>query len=178
MFIRYTIMVRMGIDMLEGWPTTDRSGSTVSGSAWGRSGGAGLRGRAADPEGGFAGGRGDIPAIIADTAYGTLRAARAARMAAEAIPDLAGLRARVEDELDIDPLDFACLRDPEDVFMVIVSADSNVRAVHSTSCAGRSRGRGRAASRWWSSRAPGTSSPPAASGTTSTGWPGSSAARG
>ena len=131
MFIRYTIMVRMGIDMLEGWPTTDREriyGFGISMGAIRAALAFGVEPRIRKV--GLLAGGGDIPAIIADTAYGTLRAARAARMAAEAIPDLAGLRARVEDELDIDPLDFACLRDPEDVFMVIVSADSYVRAVH------------------------------------------------
>ena len=128
MLIRYTIAARMGIDMLEGFPETDPDRFFAYGMSMG-----GIRSSiffGVEPRikrAGVIAGGGDIPGMISDTDYDALQEARDARMAAENIPDLASVRAHLDKALTVDPLDFACLRDPEDITFVISSNDQYVR---------------------------------------------------
>jgi hypothetical protein len=127
MLIRYTIGTRMGIDMLEGFPEADPDRIFAYGMSMG-----GIRSALAfgvEPrirKAGVITAGGDLPGIIADTEYGTLSKTRDARMAAEQIPDLATFRTYLEKQMTADPLDFACLRAPEEIFFVTSSRDRYV----------------------------------------------------
>ncbi|MFT5110549.1 MAG: pimeloyl-ACP methyl ester carboxylesterase [Verrucomicrobiales bacterium] len=126
-FTRNIITARMGIDLLEQLPETDPERLFTYGTSMGGIRGAMLFG--AEPRlkrAGVITGGGDIPGIVAASKYGTLQGIREARMAAENIPDITSLRAYLENILTVDPLDFACLREPEDIAFVISTNDDYV----------------------------------------------------
>jgi hypothetical protein len=128
---RYTIVARMSIDMMEGFPETDPARIFGYGMSMG-----GIRTAWAfgvDPrirKVGIVAAGGDVAGMITDTDYDTLADTRDARMIAENLPDRASFRAYLNEALTTDPTDFACLRHPEDVIMVMSSNDNYVRNVY------------------------------------------------
>ena len=128
LMIRHIITARMGVDMLERFPETDPERIFAYGTSMGGMRAAMLFG--VEPRirrAGVVTAGGDLPGIVSDTEYGLLREIREARMAKENIPDLASLRAYLNKVLTVDPIDFACLRDPEDISFVISSSDQYVK---------------------------------------------------
>jgi hypothetical protein len=121
----------MGLDLLETFPETDKNGFFAYGMSMG-----GIRSALAfgvEPRIKRAGviiGGGDIPGMIADTRYTTLSNTRDARMLAERIPDLESFRVRLKNVMSMDPLDFACLREPEDFMQVLSTRDNYVNDVY------------------------------------------------
>ena len=68
-------------------------------------------------------GGGDLPGIIADTHFKLLKGVRDARMAIEGIKTIAAFRLYMKKAMTVDPLDFASLRDPEDLMVVMGEGD-------------------------------------------------------
>ena len=131
LLIRESIAARMCIDLLETFPEVDKEKIYANGISMG-----GIRTalafgveprikKAAEVVGG-----GDLPGIIADTHFVMLKNTRDARMKIEGIATLAGLRAYLEKVMTVDPLDFASLRNPEDLIMVMAEGDRFVRDVY------------------------------------------------
>ena len=128
LLIRHIITARMGIDMLERFPETDPERLFAYGTSMGGMRAAMLFG--VEPRikrAGVITAGGDLPGIVSNSEYGFLREILEARMAAENIPDFISLRAHLDEVLTVDPLDFACLRDPEDIAFVISSSDLYVK---------------------------------------------------
>jgi hypothetical protein len=127
--IRQTIVGRMGIDMLEKFAENDPNRIFAYGVSMGGIRTALLFG--VEPRikrvGVIACG-GDIPGIVSDTDYGTLRKIMDARMAAENIPDRIALRAYLDQVITADPLNFAHLKAPEDITLVVSSNDDYIRS--------------------------------------------------
>ncbi len=124
LLIRNVITGRMCIDLLETLPEVDKDKIYAYGISMG-----GIRTtlsfgveprikKAAEIVGG-----GDIPGIIADTRFDLLEGLRDARMEIEGIANVADFRAYMEKVMTIDPLDFAVLRQPEDIFLVLGHGD-------------------------------------------------------
>lgn len=126
-FIRNTIMARMGIDMLGTFPDIDKARLYAFGISMGGISTAIAFGveprivKAAEMVGG-----GDIPGVLVDTDYYKLKNLRDARMKAEGLKTLEELRAYLKKTIVIDPLDFGPLREPEDLLMVIGHGDTFV----------------------------------------------------
>lgn len=129
--VRYAIVARIAVDMLEGFPETDRGRIFAYGTSMG-----GIRTAlvfGVEPRirrAGVVVAGGDLPGIIADTRYRVLEQARDHRMAVEGIADLRDLRAYLDGVLEVDPLDVACLREPEDVMLVVSSGDRYIRDIY------------------------------------------------
>jgi len=68
-------------------------------------------------------GGGDIPGIIKDTLFSRLVKIRENRMRLENLATPEEVEKYLEAEMHMDPLDFAILREPEDVIMVISDHD-------------------------------------------------------
>lgn len=130
-FIRNTIMARMGIDMLETFPDIDRNRIYAFGISMGGISTAIAFGvepriiKAAEMVGG-----GDIPGVLVDTDYYKLKNLRDARMKAEGIKTLEELRTYLKKTIVIDPLDFGALREPEDILMVMGHGDTFVPDIY------------------------------------------------
>jgi hypothetical protein len=62
--------------------------------------------------------------------YSRLVAMRDAGMKIEGIPDLPAFRAIMKREMSVDPLDFAGLRAPEDIYLVLGHEDKLVPTVY------------------------------------------------
>ena len=124
MLIRSVIIARMCIDLAETFPEVDRNriyafGISLGGIKTSLSFGVEPRiKKALEIVGG-----GDIPGIITDTHFKRLIGLRDARMRAEGIANLTDLRAYLEKVMSVDPIDFAGLRNPEDIFMVLGHGD-------------------------------------------------------
>jgi hypothetical protein len=130
-FIRNTIMARMGIDMLETFPDIDKDrlyafGISMGGISTSIAFGVEPRiKKAAEMVGG-----GDIPGVLVDTDYYKLKNLRDARMKIEGIKTLEALRTYLKKTIVIDPLDFGVLREPEDILMVMGHGDTFVPDIY------------------------------------------------
>lgn len=124
MLIRGVISARMCIDLLETFPEIDKGRIYAFGISMG-----GIRTSllfGVDPRVKKAleiVGGGDLPGIIADTHFKLLKELRDTRMRIEGIADLTSFRAYMKKVSKVDPLDFAGLRNPEDIFLVVGSGD-------------------------------------------------------
>ena len=124
MLIRGVISARMCIDMLETFPEVDKDkiyayGISLGGIKTALTFGVEPRiKKALEIVGG-----GDLPGIISDTHFDRLTDVRDKRMEVEAIASLKEFRVYLEKVTAIDPLDFAVLRKPEDIFMVLGNGD-------------------------------------------------------
>ncbi len=128
LLIRNTIMIRMAIDLLETFPEVDSSRIYAYGISMGSirtSLAFGVEPRIKKAMGIVGGG--DIPGIITDTRFKLLESVRDTRMRIEGIATLEEFRAYLEKTMIVDPLDFASLRNPEDIFLVIGHGDRFVR---------------------------------------------------
>jgi len=128
MLIRYTITLRMCIDLLETMPEMDSGKIYAYGISMG-----GIRTslafgveprirKAAEIVGG-----GDIPGIIADTRFKLLEELRDTRMKIEGIATVEDFRVYMKKVMTVDPLDFGVLRNPEDIYLVLGRGDKFVR---------------------------------------------------
>lgn len=124
MLIRGVISARMCIDLLETFPEVDKDKIYAYGISMG-----GIRTslifgveprvkKALEIVGG-----GDLPGIIADTHFKLLKTLRDERMRIEGIANLEEFRTYMKKVTMADPLDFAALRNPEDIFMVVGTGD-------------------------------------------------------
>jgi dienelactone hydrolase len=131
LLIRESIAARMCIDLIETFPEVNKKRVYATGISMG-----GIRTvlafgveprikKAAEVVGG-----GDIPGIIADTHFVMLTKTRNARMKIEGIANLADFRAYMEKVMTVDPLDFASLRNPEDLMVVMGKGDRFVPDVY------------------------------------------------
>ncbi|MHB0995019.1 MAG: alpha/beta hydrolase [Elusimicrobiales bacterium] len=131
LLIREAMAGRMAIDLLETFPETDKDRIYATGISMG-----GIRTalffgveprvrKAAEIVGG-----GDLSGVIADTRFTMLRKVRDARMEIEGIPTLEEFRAYMQGVMTVDPLDFGCLREPEDLLMMMGEGDVFVPDVY------------------------------------------------
>lgn len=131
MLIRGVIVARMCIDMLETFPEVDKDRIYAYGISMG-----GIRTsltfgveprikKALEIVGGAY-----LPDIIADTKFKLLKGLRDTRMEAEGIKNVEDLRTYMRRVTTIDPVDFAVLRNPEDIFLVLGHGDRLVPDVY------------------------------------------------
>ena len=124
MLIRGVIVARMCVDLLETFPEVDKEkiyayGISMGGIRTSISFGVEKRiKKAVEIVGG-----GDLPGIIADTRFKKLKGLRDARMQAEGLATVEDFRAYMKKTMTVDPMDFAGLRNPEDIFMVLGNGD-------------------------------------------------------
>ena len=129
--IRGVISGRMCVDLIETFPEVDKDRIYAYGVSMG-----GIRTtlifgieprikKAAEIVGG-----GDIPGILTDSRYRKLTGVRDARMEIEGISSTDDFRAYMEETISVDPLDFAGLRAPEDIFLVLGHGDRFVPDVY------------------------------------------------
>ncbi len=127
LLIRECIAGRVAIDLLETLPGTDKERIYATGISMG-----GIRTslffgveprvkKASEIVGG-----GDLPGIIADTEFTTLKKVRDARMRIEGIRTIEEFRSYMRKVTPVDPLDFGVLREPEDLLMFIGKGDQFV----------------------------------------------------
>jgi dienelactone hydrolase len=131
LLIRESIAGRIAIDLLETFPEADKEKIYATGISMG-----GIRTalffgieprvrKAAEIAGG-----GDLPGIIADTQFSMLKKVRDARMQIEGIATIPEFRTYMQKVMTMDPLDFAGLRNPEDILMVMCEGDVFVPDVY------------------------------------------------
>lgn len=131
MLIRGVIAARMSIDLLETFPEVDKEKIYAYGISMG-----GIRTsltfgveprvkKALEIVGG-----GDLPDIIADTHFKLLNGLRDTRMGIEGITSVEEFRAYMKKVTVVDPLDFAVLRNPEDIFLVLGHGDRIVPDIY------------------------------------------------
>ncbi len=131
MLIRGVIVARMCVDLLETFPEVNKEkiyayGISMGGIRTSLSFGVDKRiKKAIEIVGG-----GDLPGIIADTRFKKLKGLRDARMQAEGLATVEEFRAYMKKVMTVDPLDFAGLRDPEDILMVLGNGDRLVPDVY------------------------------------------------
>lgn len=124
MLIRGVIVARMCVDLLETFPEVDKEkiyayGISMGGIRTSLSFGVEKRiKKAIEIVGG-----GDLPGIIADTRFKLLKELRDARMQAEGLATVEDFRAYMKKVMTVDPMDFARLRNPEDILMVLGQGD-------------------------------------------------------
>lgn len=124
LLIRESIAGSMCIDLLETFPEVDKTKLYAFGISMG-----GIRTAlffGVEPriiKAGEIVGGGDIPGIVTDTRFNALEKVRDARMAIEGIAGLEDFRVYMKKTMTVDPLDFAGLRNPEDIIMVISRGD-------------------------------------------------------
>ncbi len=118
---------RMCVDLLETFPEADREKLYAFGISMGAIRAVLLFGveQRIKKAGEIAGG-GDLPGIVADTQFNALEKVRNARMKAEGLATIEDFRAYVTGVMKFDPLDFGCLRAPEDLIMVMGNNDNFV----------------------------------------------------
>ncbi|MDD5210738.1 MAG: hypothetical protein PHV36_15230, partial [Elusimicrobiales bacterium] len=75
-------------------------------------------------------GGGDLAGIIADTQFSMLEKVRDARMAIEGLATIPEFRTYMQRVMTVDPVDFGCLRDPEDLLMMMGKGDVFVPDVY------------------------------------------------
>ncbi len=118
---------RMCVDLLERFPEVDKEKLYAFGISMGGIRAALLFGveHRIKKAGEIAGG-GDLPGIVADTQFNALEKVRDARMKAEGLATIEDFRTYLAGVMKFDPLDFASLRRPEDIFLVIGESDNFV----------------------------------------------------
>ena len=131
LLIRESIAARIGIDLLETCPEVDKEKIYATGISMGGIRTALLFGveprvkKASEIVGG-----GDLPGIIADTDFSMLKKLRDARMQLEGLVTIPEFRAYMQKVMTVDPLDFAGLRAPEDLLMMMGKGDVFVPDVY------------------------------------------------
>lgn len=131
LLIREAIAGRIAVDLLETFPEVDKDKIYATGISMG-----GIRTalffgaeprvkRASEIAGG-----GDLAGVIADTRFRMLAKVRDARMELEGLPSLEAFRAYMQSVMTVDPLDFGCLREPEDLLMMMGAGDVFVPDVY------------------------------------------------
>lgn len=131
LLIRESIAGRIAIDLLETFPEADTKRIYATGISMG-----GIRTalffgverrvrKASEIVGG-----GDLAGIIADTHFSMLKKVRDARMQIEGIATLPEFRAYMQRVMTVDPVDFGCLREPEDLLMMMGDGDVFVPDVY------------------------------------------------
>lgn len=118
---------RMCVDMLEKFPEVDAEKIYAFGISMGGIRTALLFGvESRFKKAGEVAGGGDLPGVVADTNFSSLKKVRDARMKAENLATVADFRTYFTSVMKFDPLDFASLRRPEDILLVIGTHDNFV----------------------------------------------------